>query len=374
MNPSDRRKAFRETRDRRVSNRYLSLTADGYLKPLSEVRLSDSAEDVTRYGFRSFDRQWVIADGRLGDFMKPVLWNSLSDQQVFMVTLTVNPLGAGPAATASAYVPDMPFFRGSYGSKDVIPLYRSASGDPNVSPTTLTVLASIHETGQVTSDVLSRSLFAYCFGVLAGTDYTHRFNSELTVPNSCRIPITRDRRLFAEMVAYGEELLWLQTFGERFQTKQRSALKIGPGIRWLERPSRLPADSKDITYDIQQEVLHIGDGKLAGVTSGTWDFEVSGLQVIKKWLSYRTAKGSGKSASSDSPLDKIRPTSWEPEWSEELREIVHVLTETEAIRPKGIELLDRIMAGGLISADELPQPPEELRKPPRTSESGELFD
>jgi hypothetical protein len=133
-------------------------------------------------------------------------------------------------------------------------------------------------------------------------------------------------------------------------------------------------DSKDFAYDPAEEVLKIADGVLAGIGQSVWDFEVSGMQIIKKWLGYRTAKGAGKAASSDSPLDKIRPTRWEPEWSEELREIVHVLTETERLAPRGIELLDRIMAGDLISADELPQPPEELRKPPSTAESGNLFD
>ena len=118
----------------------------------------------------------------------------------------------------------------------------------------------------------------------------------------------------------------------------------------------------------------MADGKLAGVSPEVWSFEVSGMTVIKKWLGYRTAKGAGKAASSDSPLDKIRPTEWEPEWSDELREIVHVLTETERLRPKGVEILDRIMDGELISADELPEPPEALRKPPSANDVGGLLD
>jgi hypothetical protein len=118
----------------------------------------------------------------------------------------------------------------------------------------------------------------------------------------------------------------------------------------------------------------VADGKLAGVSPEVWAFEVSGMTVIKKWLGYRTAKGAGKAASSDSPLDKIRPTEWEPEWSDELREIVHVLTETERLRPNGVEILDRIMAGELISADELPLPPDALRKPPSANDVGGLLE
>ena len=58
-------------------------------------------------------------------------------------------------------------------------------------------------------------LFAYTFGVLAGTDYTERFHEALETPGP-RVPLTADPDLFARMVAHGEKLIWLQTFGERF--------------------------------------------------------------------------------------------------------------------------------------------------------------
>jgi len=70
-----------------------------------------------------------------------------------------------------------------------------------------------------------------------------------------------------------------------------------------------------------------------------------------------------------SPLDHIRPTEWSNEWSHELRALVHVLTETLDLLPHGILLLDQILEGELISADELPEPPEESRKPPKTKAS-----
>ena len=99
------------------------------------------------------------------------------------------------------------------------------------------------------------------------------------------------------------------------------------------------------------------------------------MKVIPKWLGYRTAKGTGKAVSSKSPLDHIRPTEWSEEWSHELRELVHVLTETMDMLPKGVLLLDQILEGELISADELPEPPDELRKPPKVkSSSGDELD
>ena len=70
-----------------------------------------------QYGYRSFDRQWVIADSRLSDRPRPDLWRVASDRQVFMTTLTSTKLGKGPALIVSPYVPDLHHFRGSYGAK-----------------------------------------------------------------------------------------------------------------------------------------------------------------------------------------------------------------------------------------------------------------
>jgi predicted helicase len=217
------------------------------------------------------------------------------------------------------------------------------------------------------------SLFAYCFGVLAGTDYTLRFQTELETPGP-RVPLTRDFKLFDQMADHGAGLIWLQTFGERFRSDQRIRLSLSADIRWTRKPTRIPNDSKDFAYDIQETSLHVSDGKLLGVSEAAWNFEVSGMRILQKWLGYRTAKGAGRAASSGKLLDQIRPTQWEPDWCDELREIVHVLTETEKLRPQGIKLLDQIMEGDLIAADELPQPPDELRKPPSRDGENELFD
>jgi hypothetical protein len=89
------------------------------------------------------------------------------------------------------------------------------------------------------------------------------------------------------------------------------------------------------------------------------------MQVIRKWLGYRTRRGAGRAASSASPLDAIRPTEWHPEWSDELIDLLLILTRTLELLPRGVELLDRILAGQLIKASELPPVPDELRKPPK---------
>jgi len=103
---------------------------------------------------------------------------------------------------------------------------------------------------------------------------------------------------------------------------------------------------------------------VAGVTPEAWALEVSGMQVAKKWLGYRTAKGAGKATSSSSPLDYIRPTEWLDEWTDELVALLSVLQRTIDLQPVGVELLDRVLAGPLIKASDLPEPPPSMRQPP----------
>lgn len=78
------------------------------------------------------------------------------------------------------------------------------------------------------------------------------------------------------------------------------------------------------------------------------------------------AKPAGRAASSDSPLDYIRPSTWAHEWSTELIEIVAALRETLRLTPDGVAILEEILTGTLIAATDLPPVPATLRNPPRT--------
>jgi hypothetical protein len=94
------------------------------------------------YGYRSFDRQYLLVDNRLGDYLRPSLWQSHSSKQLFFASLLTKALGAGPALTITADVPDLDYFSGR-GAKDVVPLYRDAAANhPNLHPRLLTILTT----------------------------------------------------------------------------------------------------------------------------------------------------------------------------------------------------------------------------------------
>jgi len=338
-------------------------TKVGGRMPLAEEPVGAEPSPISRYAYRSFDRQWSFTDFRFATLERPSLWWSVSDRQIFLTAMMTNPMGHGPAATLSTSVPDFHYFAGR-GGKDVIPLYRDAKGAPNADAELLAKITAAHrDVDSAAAEVTVERLFAYAFAVLAGTDYTARWHDELETPGP-RLPLTADPALFAEITDLGERLIALQTFGERFAS--------GPldldGVEWRAEPTRLPATKAELAYDAKSGVLHVADGNLTGVTSEVYHFSVSGMEVIPKWLGYRMAKASGRSASSESPLDEIRPTTWSPDWSQELREIVVAIRDTLTLQPQGIALLERVVEGPLISASDLPQPHDWMRHPPKTKD------
>lgn len=128
----------------------------------------------------------------------------------------------------------------------------------------------------------------------------------------------------------------------------------------------MPQDTSDIGYDEESGTITLGDGMVGGVRPEVWTFSVSGMQVVPKWLGYRTRKGTGRAASSDSALDKIRPAEWADEWNDELLDLLRILTITMERQDSLADLLARVCDGELISADDLPQPAAAERMPPPT--------
>ena len=183
--------AFRETGDRKVSGRYPGLLDANVQQPsLANLHGKPYLPTVTRYSYRSFDRRWVIADSRVGDRMRPELWRSHSQEQVYMASLLTKVLGVGPAAVATAEVPDLDCFSGR-GAKDVIALWRDTEAtQPNLAAGLLDTLGVAHGTA-----VSARSLFAYAYGILAQPAYVEMFWDELEMPP----PSTISRYIYKNM-------------------------------------------------------------------------------------------------------------------------------------------------------------------------------
>lgn len=329
--------------------------------PLAHEPPTAPPPPIRRYAYRSFDRQWAFDDPRMAKTESPSLWRSASDRQVYLACLMTGRLASGPSLTASACVPDLHCFCGR-GGKDVIPLYRDAEArEPNVPAGLLACLGDRLGIREPSPE----DLVAYIYAILSAPQYQARFSQELTTPGP-RVPLTAQAALWEEAVAMGAELLWLHTYAERFRGPGRDTI-VPPvhGLEWERPVTQMPRSSKEIAYDSPTRTLAIGNGRLRGVAPEVWDFTVSRMCVVKKWLRYRTVAGSGKALSSGSALDKIRSEVWPGAWNDELLDLIGVLTHTVSRREVQGKLIDRICKGTLILANELPAPGPLERKAPR---------
>ena len=355
----DRRVAFKETRDRTISSGY-SLFDDGNRgKPVIELPRNAPIPRVERYAYRSFDCQRIIADMRLGDYLRPDLWRAHSERQVYLTSLLNHPLGDGPAATACSHIPDLHHFRGSYGAKEVFPLYRAANtSEPNILPVLLELLSAAHERKVVPEDFL-----AYIYGILTQPAFTLRFVEELET-RELRIPLTKDTALFEQVRTIGARLLWLHTYGQRFVPKGQIRGRVPPGsAKCTTAVSGDPKGYPEVFhYETATRTLRVGEGEFAPIGSDVYEFEVSGLKVVQSWLKYRMKKGAGRKSS---PLDDIRPERWTSQFTSELLELLWVLEATVEGYPEQERLLDAVIESDCFQSYELPPVPDTMRKAPR---------
>ena len=312
-----------------------------------------------RYGFRSFDRQWIIPDSRLINQPNPELWRIRNDKQVYLTAFTEKSPTRGPALTFTGLIPDLDHYKGSFGGR-TYPLWLDP-GAPNMPPTLLSFLSD-----RLSIDVTAEDLVAYIAAIAAHPAYTARFQSDLSTPG-LRIPLTADRALFTEASELGRTVIWLYTFGERLTDPAKGGPLHPPRLPPSRRPS-IPAAGAipqtpmpdSMKYEEGARRLCIGAGYVENVDAAVWRYEVDGRQVLLKWFSYRKANRErpiiGKRRK-PSPLGNVQSTQWQPEYTSELLNVLNVLGLLVDIEPKEADLLDRVCSGPLISSADLATSP-----------------
>ncbi|MFB3786744.1 MAG: type ISP restriction/modification enzyme [bacterium] len=359
LNSENMAKAFRETRDRKIASPCPLVPPNGNGdKSLKSLSKYSQEPQIVRYAYRSFDRQWVFADNRLGDYLRPDLWHAHGPKQVYITSLFNHPLGGGPALTACSLIPDLHHFRGSFGGKDILPLYRDAgASEANILPGLLERLGETYHRSVSPEDFL-----AYVYGVLAQPAFTARYAQELET-RELRVPITQNPVLFEQVRAAGARLLWLHTYGERFVPKRKTRGQVPPGVARCTKA--VPGDPdgypEAFSYNDAMQTLRVGEGEFRPVAREVFEFQVSGLKPVQSWLKYRMKKGAGKKSS---PLDDIRPEVWTSQFTTELLELLWILEATVAGYPEQAQLLEAVTAGECFQAGEFPKVSADWRKPP----------
>ncbi len=327
------------------------------LKPIRELPRDTPCPEVKQFGFRAFDRQWLIADGRMIDRPCPDLWRAHGPKQVYMASCVVLELGRGPAVTSTGHIPDRHYFAGR-GGKDIIPLYRdSEATKPNILPGLLELLGE-----SCGRSVTPEDFLAYVYGALAQPAFTGLYWEELET-RELRVPIAKDVSLFDKVRSVGAHLLWLHTYGQRFVPTGKQPGQVPAGAAKCVKPVPEHKDGYPEAFEYSEltKTLHVGEGEFQPVSPEVFEFEVSGLKVVQSWLKYRMKKGAGRKSS---PLDDIRPERWTSQFTTELLELLWVLEATVGGYPEQEKLLEAVVSGPCFRADELPPVPEEMRNPP----------
>jgi hypothetical protein len=327
-----------------------------------------------RYAFRTLDRQWIVPDARLINQPNPALWDDFSPKQVFLTAPEDRTPTNGPSLSFTGLIPDLHHYHGRGGR--AFPLWRDAAGTiPNLKPALLAHLAIAY--GALVS---AEDLMAYIAGVMANPAFTARFQADLVRPG-LRLPVTADAALFREAAALGRKVIWLHCYGERFADPSAGRPAASPRMAKGEGPT-IPAEGmipgapeplpEMMAYDPALKRLSIGKGFIDNVPKAVWDYEVSGKNVLRQWFSYRKRDRTRPIIGDrrpPSPLDRIQPDHWLDEYTVDLMNLLHVLGSLVALEPRQAEVLERICAGLLITAQAL-EAAGALEPPPSAKGAG----
>lgn len=308
-----------------------------------------------RFGFRSFDRQWIISDKRVINRPNPNLWSAHGDQQIYITAPMDRTPENGPALTAAAAIPDLHHYANRGGR--VFALWKDAAGtQTNVTAEAIAILSK-----QYGGTVDPVDIFAYVAAVLANPAYTQAHQTDLIRPG-LRVPLTADKKLFEEAALLGRQIIWLHSFGERMTDGRPAGEPRLPEDRRPHIPEKgdIPAKPEGfpnaLTYDPTERQLKVGSGVVANVTEEMWAYEVSGKNILRQWFSYRK-KDRERPQIGDrrkpSPLGDIGPDYWLPEYTEELLNVLNILGLLIDLESKQAELLNKIEAAPLIPASRI---------------------
>ena len=331
----------------------------GYgVNPTKIADEKDSVVTPLHYGFRSFDRQWIIPDVRVITQPNARLWQSDSAGPVFLTAPADRSPNSGPAVSFTGHVPDLHHYNGRGGR--VFPFWADATcTESNVKAGVLSRLTVKYD-----KPVKPDDIFSYTAALAANPTYTSRFQSDLLTPG-LRIPFTSDANLFQHAVDVGRTVIWLHTFGERMVDPEhhrpaqppRLPVERRPGIPKAGAISQAPEDMPEtLNYDAGKQRLLVGHGFIDNVTPAMWAYEVSGKQVLTQWFSYRKRSRERPiigDRRKPSALGDIQPDHWLPEYTTELLNVLNVLGLLIDLEPQQADLLERVCSGPLISATDL---------------------
>lgn len=314
--------------------------------------------NIVQVGYRSFDRQYILADSRLLHRASPDLWEHRVPGQIFIVEQNAHYPKAGPGLYFSALIPDMDAFNNRGGRAHPV---LNVNGTPNLTESAAQML---HERF---GDNAPGDLVYYLAALTGHPGYVRTFDKPLQQAG-IRIPLTADPELWERAVQLGKQIVWLHTYGERGEPL--------PGMPYLHQlpegadytlptptvdmgktmPEKKPSFSPDPVDSLSEEknnpamgTVSFGQARCENVEKRVFDYTIGGNQVLGLWAKYRLKKPETKWSSS---LNDIVQREWPEAWSEEYERLLYTLTHLVHLEPAQEKLLDEVLAGEQIFREE----------------------
>ena len=321
-----RAERFKETRDTGITVGKKPLpghdTYQGSQESLNEQIIRDpfpTVPDIVSVGYRSFGRQYLIADSRMIHMPSPRLWEHRVPDQVFIVEQHAHYPKAGPGLYFSALIPDMHAFNNRGGR--VHPALNTAS-KPNLTDEAERLLTENF------GEHAPAELVYYLAGVTGHPGYVRTFDTELQQAG-IRVPLTSDAELWSRAVQLGKYVVWLHTYSERGEPlpgMTRVTDKPTDGLYSMpvyEKSMGGAMPEKKPTFTLGEDDIHgeiaFGASRWSNIKKVVFDYTVGGQQTIGLWAKYRLKKPIVKRSSS---LNDIVQQSWPSEWTTEFKELL----------------------------------------------------
>ena len=336
-------------------------TFQGSLESLNDQiarELIPDAPNIVPVGYRSFDRQYILADSRLLHRASPDLWEHRVSEQIFIVEQHAHYPKAGPGLYFSALIPDMHAFNNRGGRAHPA---LTVGGAPNLTEPAKQMLRERF------GDNAPGDLVYYLAALTGHPGYVRTFDKPLQQAG-IRVPLTADPALWERAVQLGKQVVWLHTYGERGESL--------PGMKDLHQlpkdadytlptptvdmgrtmPEKRPSFSPDPVDSLSKEennpvmgTVSFGRARCENVEKRVFDYTVGGNQVLGLWAKYRLKKPKTNWSSS---LNDIVQREWPEAWSEEYERLLYTLTHLVHLEPAQEKLLDEVLAGEQIFREE----------------------
>lgn len=360
-----RAERFKETRDAKTTKAKKPLpgtdTFQGSRESLNDQiarELIPDTPNIVPVGYRSFDRQYILADARLADTPRPKLWEHRVPGQIFVVEQHAHYPKAGPGLYFSALIPDMDAFNNRGGRAHPV---LNVSGASNLTEPAAQMLRERF------GNNAPGDLVYYLAALTGHPGYVHTFDKPLQHAG-IRVPLTADPELWERAVQLGKQVVWLHTYGERgeplpgmerlHQLPEGADYTLPYSIQDMGKtmPEKKPSFSPDPVNGLSEEennpvmgTVSFGEARCENVEKRVFDYTVGGNRVLGMWAKYRLKDPETKWSSS---LNDIVQREWPLAWSEEYERLLYTLTHLVHLEPAQEKLLEEVLAGEQIFREE----------------------